>query len=152
GTYSASHDGPQPDCPTTQPKTHGVISVYDGHAVGVGRVITGATFHHYIDKNLVGDPQTVEQFALPGHGPSASDSGLPPSVLNPILDYYVNAVTWLAPRTFQVTIPVNTEDVPQEQSMSFRRPDPPMANPYLTTRLSVLREAGGVDPAHVERL
>ncbi len=27
-----------------------------------------------------------------------------------------------------------------------------MANPYLTTRLSALREAGGVDPAHVERL
>jgi hypothetical protein len=32
------------------------ISVYDGHNVGVGHVLTDSLFHHFIDLNVVGDP------------------------------------------------------------------------------------------------
>lgn len=78
----------------TNPKTRGAISVYDGHAAGKGRVITGSTFHHYLDKNLTGDPGTAG--TGPGPGPTGSDTGLPGSVLDPIKQYYLNAVTWLA--------------------------------------------------------
>lgn len=31
------------------------LSVYDGRAAGVGRIVTGSTFHHYVDINLTGD-------------------------------------------------------------------------------------------------
>ena len=30
------------------------LSVYDGRIAGVGRIVTGSTFHHYLDINLVG--------------------------------------------------------------------------------------------------
>jgi hypothetical protein len=29
--------------------------VYEGRNAGVGRIVTGSTFHHYIDINLTGD-------------------------------------------------------------------------------------------------
>lgn len=32
------------------------LSVYDGHRVGVGRVLTDLSFHHFLDLNLIGDP------------------------------------------------------------------------------------------------
>lgn len=32
------------------------ISVYDGHNVGVGRVLTDSSFHHFIDLDVTGDP------------------------------------------------------------------------------------------------
>lgn len=82
----------------SQPKTAtGAVSVYDGRGAGVGRIVTGSTFHHYLDKNLIGDPRTVETYATAGHGPTGSDTGfqdLP--VLTSIGDYYINTVTWLA--------------------------------------------------------
>lgn len=36
-------------------KTINSLCVYDGRKVGVGRIVTGSTFHHYIDINLKGD-------------------------------------------------------------------------------------------------
>lgn len=40
-------------------KTVNTLSVYDGRRAGVGRIVTGATFHHYIDINLTGDADVV---------------------------------------------------------------------------------------------
>jgi hypothetical protein len=102
GVIAWGHDSGHPTqlgaelFPTTNPKTRGILSVYDGHGAGVGRVLTGSTFHHYLDKNLVGDPQT--QSSTPGQGPTGSDTGFQaaPAILDPIHDFYVNAVTWLA--------------------------------------------------------
>ncbi len=87
-----------PTYPMTQPKKLGVVSIYDGHAVGVGRIVTGSTFHHYLDKNLIGDPGTDPHLYSPPdtNGPSGTDSGLPLSVRTGIYDYYINTVTWLA--------------------------------------------------------
>lgn len=79
----------------TQKKSRGAVSVYDGRAVGRGRVITGTTFHHYIDKNLVGDPMTAAT-GMPQHGPTGSNTGLAAATVQSITDYYVNAVSWLA--------------------------------------------------------
>lgn len=76
---------------TTQPKRRGVASVYDGHAVGVGRVVTGCTFHHYLDKNLIGDPGTAS------NTPSGlSVDGLTSPVVSGMQTFYVNVATWLA--------------------------------------------------------
>jgi hypothetical protein len=87
----------------TNPKTRGVLSLYDGHAVGIGRIMTGSTFHHYLDKNLIGDPQT--ESTVPGVGPTGSNLGLQlpdfdtedPTQPSRIAAHYINAVTWLAP-------------------------------------------------------
>ena len=117
GTYLQG-DGP-PDPPSlgpSNPKTRGVLSVYDGYAAGVGRIITGSTFHHYLDKNLIGDPET--QSMTPGVGPTGSNLGLQPpdfdasdpSQPSTIAAYYVNAVTWLARRrpNFYIVTAKNT--------------------------------------------
>jgi hypothetical protein len=78
----------------TDGKTIGIVSAYDGHNVGVGRILTGSTFHHYLDINLLGDPTTNS--TTPGVGPTNSESGLPADVLAGMTAYYLNAVTWLA--------------------------------------------------------
>jgi hypothetical protein len=93
GTYYGSvPPGSPPDYPATNSKTRGAISVYDGYSVGVGRIITGSTFHHYLDKNLIGDPGSTSQ---PGP-PTGTNTGLQAEDLDPIKNYYINAVTWLA--------------------------------------------------------
>lgn len=89
-TFYDAHAG-NPDYAVTNPKRGGVVCVYDGHAVGLGRIVTGSTFHHYLDKNLLGDPGTNTLTA--SHN---TQSGLQATALNPILDYYINTVTWLA--------------------------------------------------------
>lgn len=43
------------DSTISAPKIVNTLSVYDGRRAGVGRVVTGATFHHYVDINLTGD-------------------------------------------------------------------------------------------------
>lgn len=76
------------------PKTIGAISAYDGCNAGGGRVLTGSTFHHYMDINVTGDPTSAS--TSPGVGPTNSNLGLPPDALNGMLAYYVNAVMWLS--------------------------------------------------------
>lgn len=39
----------------TVPNDINILSVYDGHKVGVGRVVTDSSFHHYLDLNITGD-------------------------------------------------------------------------------------------------
>ena len=43
------------ESPANLPEGINTLSVYDGREAGIGRVVTGATFHHYIDINLTGD-------------------------------------------------------------------------------------------------
>ena len=101
-THDSGHATYAPGAPSlgnpyyqaTNPKTRGAISLYDGRPAGRGRIITGSTFHHYLDKNLLGDPGTAG--TGPGAAPTGSNSGLPAEVLRSIGQYYVNAVTWLA--------------------------------------------------------
>lgn len=82
-------------------KTVNTLSVYDGRRAGVGRIVTGATFHHYVDINLTGDvdvvpgtPQTrAGADAAKGHGfahPGAE------STFADIQAVFVNITHWLA--------------------------------------------------------
>lgn len=65
--------GPSPANP------FGMISVYDGHAAGVGRVATDSTWHHWFDENI----HAIEQA-----GGEAWAK---------ISRYYLNVALWLAP-------------------------------------------------------
>jgi hypothetical protein len=90
--YGSQPPGHMPDYPATNEKVHGTVCVYDGYGANVGRVVTGSTFHHYLDKNLIGDPLSNTMVGPPTN----TTLGLPPATLDPIKEYYVNVVTWLA--------------------------------------------------------
>lgn len=60
-------------------KRFGMISVYDGHAANVGRVVTDSTWHHWFDENI----HDIEQA---GGNNWAK-----------ISRYYLNVASWLTP-------------------------------------------------------
>jgi hypothetical protein len=60
-------------------KRFGMISVYDGHAANVGRVVTDSTWHHWFDENI----HDIEQ---------AGGSNWAK-----ISRYYLNVASWLTP-------------------------------------------------------
>ena len=74
------------------------LSVYDGRNAGVGRIVTGSTFHHYIDINLNGATD-VTGAAI---GRAGADAQLhhgfhdAASNLNAITAVYINITEWLA--------------------------------------------------------
>lgn len=70
------------------------LATYDGHQAGVGRVLTDATWHHYVNVNLTGedgvpapDPKSVG-FLASAAGQTAFDE---------IKAFYRNLPIWLAP-------------------------------------------------------
>ena len=82
----------------TQTHTFGAIGAYDGHRAGVGRVVTDATWHHYVNINLIGDE------GLPASDPKsmgflATASGM--AHLENIKHYYKNTALWLATPALQ---------------------------------------------------
>jgi len=78
----------------TQPHSFGGISAYDGHRAGVGRVVTDATWHHFVNVNLVGD------LGMPVGDPKhfgflASAQGQ--AHFEEIKAYYRNIAIWISP-------------------------------------------------------
>jgi len=80
-------------------KSVNTLSTYDGRVVGVGRIVTGSTFHHYVDINLVGDRRinTAAEFALTGPD-AAKTHGFNdnPAVYADIKQVFANITAWLA--------------------------------------------------------
>jgi hypothetical protein len=87
------------DSAASGPKTVNTLSVYDGRAVGVGRIVTGSTFHHYIDINLSGD-SSVTPAQGSKVGPNAQKgnglSDAPGTAFADITAVYDNITRWLA--------------------------------------------------------
>ncbi len=75
----------------TQPHTFGGICAYDGHRAGVGRVVTDATWHHFVNINLVGE---VGATAPKNVGFLATSTGQ--AHLNKIKNYFRNIAIWIA--------------------------------------------------------
>jgi hypothetical protein len=63
-------------------KTFGVLSAYDGHLAGVGRIVTDATWHHWFNINLIGFDQSSAHY-------------------DQIRNYFQNVALWLAPAAKQ---------------------------------------------------
>ncbi len=77
----------------TQAHSFGAICAYDGHRANVGRVVTDATWHHFVNVNLVGEvlePQANEK----GMGFLFSVSGQ--QHLEKIKHYYINIAVWIS--------------------------------------------------------
>ncbi|WP_133901136.1 hypothetical protein [Actinophytocola oryzae] len=81
--------------------TFGAIGAYDGHLAGVGRVAVDATWHHFFNVNLVGDPLAPED-PIKSVGFAASESGR--AALADIRSYYRNLAVWLARPVSQRTM------------------------------------------------
>ncbi len=101
--YSMSHGTGFPVGPTGPkealvPRSFIAICAYDGQRAGVGRVVTDATWHHFVNANLDGTGEPV----LLGLREPAADPLNPPTdteALIRIRQYYRNLATWLMPRT-----------------------------------------------------
>ena len=75
------------------PRSFIAIAGYDGHRAGVGRVVTDATWHHFVNINLDG---TGAGGGLTGlQAPLGTDT----PELTKIRRYYKNIATWLMPTT-----------------------------------------------------
>lgn len=86
--YTVSYgDGFPPKEPLT-PKLLGAICAYDGHRADVGRVVTDATWHHFVNVNLIG--------SVGGTG-ALKPGGVDSEALVRIKQHYVNLATWLMP-------------------------------------------------------
>jgi hypothetical protein len=77
----------------TLAQSFGGICAYDGHRAGIGRVVTDATWHHFVNINLVGnleagpmDPKRLGFLTPAGQ-----------AHLEEIKAYYRNLAVWLAP-------------------------------------------------------
>ncbi len=89
------------DSPATIAKIFGVLGAYDGHKVNVGRVAVDATWHHFININVIGETPH-HQDDIKRQGFKASDKGK--KIYNDIKTYWRNIGVWLAPKKIQKSI------------------------------------------------
>jgi hypothetical protein len=83
--------------PPVNAKTFGVIGAFDGQRANIGRVVVDATWHHFFNINLKGDPGSpVPDKTL---GFYATAAGL--DVYEDIKAYFRNIAVWLAPKKKQ---------------------------------------------------
>ncbi|KAG8533188.1 uncharacterized protein KY384_001971 [Bacidia gigantensis] len=78
--------GFEEDDSLTNAKTINTLSVYNGHEVDVGRVLTDSSFHHFCDLNLIGDPCAVAK----------RTQGFDLGFLAEMDHFLLNVVKWLA--------------------------------------------------------
>ena len=113
-------------------KTVSSLSVYDGRAVGVGRIVTGSTFHHYVDINLTGDSRidTASEFALTGPD-AAKNHGFndAPSVFDDIKAVFDNIATWVARPRPKIQLVLDRSTFSQAEAAA----DPNFAGAILVT-------------------
>lgn len=83
-----SHGNAFPGKQAVVPRAFIATCAYNGHLANVGRVVTDATWHHFVNVNLVGDLPTLP----PGR------QGLTGRNLSDVRQYYQNLATWLMPK------------------------------------------------------
>ncbi len=79
----------------TESQNFGGICAYDGHSAGVGRVVTDATWHHFLNVNLVG--YSSGSTSTKRQGFLASSSGQ--DHLDEIKTYFRNIAVWISPES-----------------------------------------------------
>lgn len=94
--YSVSHGDGFPGKAGLVPRLFGAVAAYDGHRARVGRVVTDATWHHFININLDGTGSARSGFK--------TALGADTDALVRIRQYFVNLATWLMPRNVRLCL------------------------------------------------
>lgn len=76
----------------------GLLSAYEGHPHGVGRVLADSTWHHHFDINLRGIPGDADHPGFVGAGGQWTPAA------RKIEHFFVNAAIWLAPPAKQAAM------------------------------------------------
>jgi hypothetical protein len=78
--------------------TVNTLGVYDGRNAGVGRIVTGSTFHHYIDINLTGASNVTAALDPVVGGDASEGEGLSTTgaIYDDIKQVFINITNWLA--------------------------------------------------------
>ncbi len=98
-TYNQEFGAPFTISPMSGNYSFGVIAAYDGHRANIGRAVVDATWHHFVNINLIG---TTSSFA--GLNPSkakgfySGPGDTPVPAYEKIMWYYRNLVYWLIPK------------------------------------------------------
>ncbi len=83
---------------TGAPYSFGVIGAYDGHRANVGRVVVDATWHHFVNINLIGTSFTTSGLnPVKAKGFYSGPGDTPTADYERIKWYYRNLVYWLIP-------------------------------------------------------
>jgi hypothetical protein len=120
------------DSAASAPKLVNTLSAYDGRAVGVGRVVTGSTWHHYIDINLSGDSSVATPALSAKVGPNAekghgfNDAA---ATMATIKQVYVNIATWLARPRPTISLVLERSTFSQDEAVA----QPAFAGAILVT-------------------
>jgi hypothetical protein len=93
------------------------LAVYEGRSVGVGRIVTGSTFHHYLDINLIGTHGVTAGLDPIVGGDAEYGQGLSSVALTyaDIKQVYVNITTWLARPRPAVTLILERSTFSQDE-------------------------------------
>ncbi len=81
-SYGGGFTGKQP---ISQPRAFGAIGAYDGHQAKVGRIAVDATWHHFININMIAT----------GSGPGLAGDA---DVYDRVSTYFKNLAVWLMPK------------------------------------------------------
>jgi hypothetical protein len=100
GDHITDNQG-NPDSPPTIAKIFGVLGAYDGHKVDVGRVAVDATWHHFININVIGQFPHDDKDDIKYQGFNTEQGK---QVYNDIKTYWRNIGVWLAPKKIQKSI------------------------------------------------
>jgi hypothetical protein len=82
----------EPDLPPVKPKKFGLLGAYDGHRVGIGRVVVDSSFHHFFRINLLGTSSGLTAEKMKGFKATCAGE----EVLEGIKSYYRNIGLWIA--------------------------------------------------------
>lgn len=93
--------------------TINTLCAYDGRVAGVGRVVTDASFHHYMDINLTGDPVGSLESGADTH--DGFDVPAAMSILDDMKAFYLNTATWLARMPRALTFAVDKSTFGQDE-------------------------------------
>lgn len=103
------------------PGTVNTFCVYDGLTVGVGRIVSAATFHHYIDINLDG-ASGLAGAALTNVGPDAADGvglfGAGGADYDDIKKIFVNIAHYLARPRLNMNLILERSTISEDEAIA----------------------------------
>lgn len=80
-----------------EPREFIAIAAYDGHRAGVGRVVTDATWHHFLDINIDGTSRDNERRSQERYGLQDSNGNDLPELVR-LRQHWRNLAEWLMPQ------------------------------------------------------